>query len=109
MCHNQISYLKSHPSLGSQPSSVFDAALNPNIEKGQFAPQIPHLAADAFTFILAGTDTTSHTLMTAIFELLDGEPHMLKALMQELREAMPTIQTSLDWTALEKLPYLVFH
>ena len=107
MCHDQIVYLHSRSPSESYPLSVFDATLHPNVEKGQFTPSIQHLAADAFTFILAGTDTTSHTLIVAIFELLAGEQHMMKRLKQELWDGIPDAHVTVEWTVLEKLPYLV--
>ena len=56
---------------------------------------------------MAGTDTTSHTLVTAIWHLLDGSPHMVQRLKDELKEAIPDKEKIPDWATLEKLPYLV--
>ena len=106
MCHEQVKMLQSHDHI----ESVFDTTLHPNVDKGQFTPPIEHIASDAFTFVLAGTDTSSNTLVTGMFELLDGSPHMMARLKRELLEAIPDVNAMMDWATLEKLPYLVvFH
>ncbi|KAL8964536.1 MAG: hypothetical protein Q9197_006890 [Variospora fuerteventurae] len=88
-------------------ASVFDTAFEPNIKKGQSAPRSEELAADAFVFVLAGTDTTSHTLCTGLFELLDNsKPHMMEHLKQELHEAIPNVRQTMKLSSLEQLPYL---
>ena len=108
MCNDQIRHLLSQSSERNHTTSVFDTTFTPNIEKGQFTPPVEDLAADAFTFVLAGTDTTSHTLCTGLFELLDdSQPHMIARLKQEIREAIPDTQVIVDWASLEPLPYLV--
>ncbi|KAI4245245.1 MAG: hypothetical protein L6R40_002602 [Gallowayella cf. fulva] len=87
--------------------SVFETAFNPNLEKGQSLPPLEALGADAFVFLLAGTDTTSKTFVTGIFALLDAtEPHMLARLKQELHTAIPDRRKMAAWATLEQLPYL---
>lgn len=54
----------------------------------------------------AGTDTTANTLVVATWHILD-EPRILQRLKNELRQAMPDIDDTLDWASLENLPYLV--
>lgn len=87
-------------------ASVFDTTFKPSPDKGQFTPSSEELAADAFTFVLAGTQTVSFTIQLGIFELLE-HPDMMTRLKQELGEAIPDVRTMLNWTSLEKLPYLV--
>ncbi|KAL8651919.1 MAG: hypothetical protein Q9210_002988 [Variospora velana] len=109
MCYDRINHLGSHFSEKDRTASVFDTAFEPNIKKGQPSPRSEELAADAFVFVLAGTDTTSHTLCTGLFELLDNsKPHMMKRLKQELHEAIPNVHQMVKWSSLEQLPYLVF-
>lgn len=110
MCYDRINHLSSHFSEKDHTASVFDAAFEPNIKKGQSAPRSEELAADAFVFVLAGTDTTSHTLCTGLFELLDNsKPHMMERLKQELHEAIPNVRQTVKLSSLEQLPYLVCH
>ncbi|KAL8823876.1 MAG: hypothetical protein Q9191_005480, partial [Dirinaria sp. TL-2023a] len=103
MCRDQVNVLQSQEDL----NSVFDTTLHPNVEKGQFTPPLNEMAADAFSFINAGTDTSSNALSIGIFELLDGPPHMIQRLKRELLESIPDENTMVEWAVLEKLPYLV--
>ncbi|KAI4145298.1 MAG: hypothetical protein LQ341_002430 [Variospora aurantia] len=107
MCYDRINHLGSHFSEKDHTASVFDTAFEPNIKKGQSAPRTEELAADAFVFVLAGTDTTSHALCTGLFELLDNsKPHMMERLKQELHEAIPNVRQTVKLSSLEQLPYL---
>lgn len=107
MCHDQLVHLQSPAREKGHDPTVFDTTLNPNLEKGQFTPPMEHLAADAFVFIVAGTDTSSHTIVTGLFALLYGQPHMMRRLKAELQDAIPDVHTMKDWALLERLPYLV--
>lgn len=107
MCHDQVISLRSSSLEKDHLASVFDTTFHPNVEKGQYTPPIEDLAADAYSFVLAGTDTSSHATTTGIFELLDGSPHMMKRLQKELVDAIPNRDQMVEWATLEKLPYLV--
>ena len=85
---------------------MFDAALNPDTEKGQYTPSTTELTSDAFLMLLGGTDTTAAALTVAVFGALRN-PHVMNKLRAELRGVMPTATTKADWASLEKLPYLV--
>ncbi|KAL8802312.1 MAG: hypothetical protein Q9182_003890 [Xanthomendoza sp. 2 TL-2023] len=109
VCNTRVRslYDQSHSAEETHTPSVFDTAFNPSLEKGQSTPPLSALGADAFVFLLAGTDTTSKTLITGIFALLDAsEPHMLVRLKEELREAIPDPRKMASWATLEQLPYL---
>ena len=56
----------------------------------------------------AGTETSSQTLEVAVFNLLDGPPHMLERLKGEVRQVVPEKRMAVEWATLEKLPYLVW-
>ena len=79
--------------------------LNPNLEKGQYTPRLRELTGDALLLLMAGTDSTAHTLVTATYAMLT-RPEMLQALVTELKEAIPKRDSLAEWSALEKLPYL---
>ena len=79
--------------------------LNPNLEKGQYTPTLQELTADALLLLLAGTDSTAHTLVTATYGMLTN-PDMLRNLKTELKQAIPDRDSVVEWAALEKLPYL---
>ena len=69
-------------------------------------PSISDQAADAFLLLLAGTDTTAHTLVVAVFNIL-YKPAILARLRDELQKAMLQPGSQLKWADLVKLPYLV--
>lgn len=80
--------------------------LNPNTSKGQWTPELPTLTSDALMLLLAGTNTTAHTLVVAVYNLIHS-PHLVQRLVAELRGAMSEPCSQNDWANLEKLPYLV--
>ena len=80
--------------------------LYPNLEKGQLAPSVDELTADAVFLLIAGTDTTAHNLILATYSILSNSS-ILASLKIELKKAMPEKDSLLDWATLEKLPYLV--
>ena len=85
---------------------MFDVNLNPNLEKGQFKPTTDEMAADACALLIAGTDTSSNTMVVITWALLNST-QMMQRLKTELREVMPGRGDAVDWLRLEKLPYLV--
>lgn len=108
--------------------TVFETALRRDEGKGQPSRSVKQLSADALVFFaagmsgpdsfhadqnliwlfLAGTDTTAHCLATGTWHLLKN-PEMLDVLRQELVNANPdkSSRVTVNWLALEKLPYLV--
>lgn len=107
MCLKRVTELRSCPPGKERPASAFDTTLNPKSGPGGYVPPSPALAADAFTFTTAGTDTASNTLVVGLFNLLTGRPEMLERLRAELRDAIPSEDCIIKWAELEKLPYLV--
>ncbi|KAL8689302.1 MAG: hypothetical protein Q9218_005003, partial [Villophora microphyllina] len=106
MCQSQIEDISLRPMGQDRPRTVFDTTLNPNLEKGHKILPVQNLAADAFTFVMAGTDTSSHTLVIAVFNLLHNNPTMLDHLKHELRGVIHDREQIVGWAVLEKLPYL---
>ncbi|KAM0796351.1 cytochrome P450 [Usnea florida] len=104
VCRKRIVDLQTRSGSG-HPPTMFDAALNPDTEKGHFTPSTTELTSDAFLMLLAGTDTTAASLTVAVFGVLSN-PHFMNKLRAELRGAMPTVTATADWASLEKLPYL---
>ena len=107
MCQNRIKFLNSHTGNIDRPPSIFDTTLSPNLEKDQYTPPINCLAADAFAFFMAATDTSGNVMVTALYNLLAGPPQMLAQLKDELREAISERDSIVTWAKLEELPYLV--
>jgi hypothetical protein len=105
-CGERIKELKRESEDNMTPS-VFQTALHPKPEKGHPALSTNDLAADALVMFTAGTDTTAHALVTGTWNLMNN-PEMLKQLQTSLKEAIPDPnEMNLDWTALEKIGYLV--
>ncbi len=104
-CRDRIVELQKNPTAPGSLPTVFDTMLNPNLEKGQYTPTLQELTGDALLLLLAGTDSTSHTLVTATYGVLT-HADMLRKLKTELKEAIPDRDSLVEWAALEKLPYL---
>lgn len=101
----RIVELRDHSTVDEGPT-VFDVMLNPNLEKGQWTPSVQVMTEEALLLLLAGTDTTTNILITAVYNLL-SHPDKLALLKTELRSAMPNKEEGLEWAALERIPYLV--
>lgn len=84
--------------------------MNPKVEKGHPVLSTEDLGADALLVFMAGSDTTSNTLVTGTWGLLNNKEQLLK-LQKELQEALPyhedVTTLDLDWAGLEKLETLV--
>lgn len=63
------------------------------------------LAAEASTFIGAGTETTGRVLAVTAYHLI-ADPVKMKPLIDELKTVMPTPTSEATLPQLEKLPYL---
>lgn len=86
----------------AQPT-VFHDILSSNLPPHELRPA--RLNDEAVGLVGAGTETTSHSLTIGTFHILNN-PHVLKALKDELLVAMPDASQPLLWTELEQLPYL---
>ena len=64
------------------------------------------LAAEASTFLGAGTETTARTLAVASYYLISN-PEMMVKLKSELKNVMPTLDTAVSLPVIENQPYLV--
>lgn len=64
-----------------------------------------YLLADGVANIFAGTDTTSTTLTMTLREIF-STPRIYNRLLTELRDALPTWESSPSMAQLESLPYL---
>ena len=90
--------------------TVFDLMLNPTrpkiLDSRVVTPSISDQTADAFLLLLAGTDTTAHTLVVAVFNILE-QPTVLARLKAELRQIMPQPGTLPRLADLERSQFLV--
>lgn len=104
-CRDRITELQKNPTTPGSLPTVFDTMLNPNLEKGQYTPTLQELTGDALLLLMAGTDSTAHTLVTATYAMLT-HPEMSQNLKTELKEAIPEKDSLVEWAPLEKMPYL---
>ncbi len=106
MSRDRILELKTRPITSSgHLLTIFDTALNPDAKTGQIKPTIDELSGDTLLLLMAGTDTTAHSLTIATYNILK-DPIILKKLQIELRAAMPKKDMWLESAELEQLPYL---
>ena len=107
MCREQIAFLhKRSPSEEENIRTVFDINFHPNLEKGQFTPTFDEMVGDALGYMMAGTDTVSHTMAVITWALLK-DPQMMQKLKAELTTVMPGREDTVEWAKLENLSYLV--
>jgi cytochrome P450 len=105
-CGDRIKELKRESEDNMTPS-VFQTALHPKPEKGHPVLGNDDLAADALVMFTAGTDTTAHAFVTGTWNLMNNSDQLHK-LQESLKEAIPDPEVmSLDWSALERIDYLV--
>jgi cytochrome P450 len=105
-CNERIKQLRRESEDNMTPS-IFHIALHPKPEKGHPVLSQYDMGADAFVMFSAGTDTTAHAFVTGTWNLMKN-PDMLHKLQQSLKDAIPNPELmNLDWSALEKIDYLV--
>ena len=69
-------------------------------------PPLEHLKDETFVILGASADTTGNAMTVATYEVI-SDPKMYRRLTAELKEAFPNANARLNFTELEKLPYLV--
>ena len=71
-----------------------------------YEPSVDYLADEAYIVLGAAADTTGNALTIATYNTVIN-PDIYKQLTAELTEAFPDPDADIDFTSLEKLPYLV--
>lgn len=109
MCETRIKYIRSCLAKQNRdcPRTVFDTTLNPSPQKQCSITPLEHVAADAVSMIMAGSDTSSHTLVVAVFNLLHNKLDFLNHIRRELCGVIHDKDQIVQWEVLEKLPYMV--
>jgi cytochrome P450 len=79
------------------PSSTDDETSSP--------PSFERLYGEALSFCTAAADTTGNAMEMAAYHVVTN-PDIYRELKKELRDAFPDPSVDLDYTTLEKLPYL---
>lgn len=86
--------------------SIFTQLLDPSVAEGHVVPSLDQLVDDALIIIAAASDTTGNAMTIAAYHVLTN-PVIYATLKEELVSAFPDKNQSLNFLALEKLPYLV--
>src|SRR5438045_8384453 len=85
--------------------TIFHQLLSPTATEGHAVRNIEDLTDEAFTILTAAADTTGNTMAIATFYVL-SDANIYHTLTAELKSAFPNPKAKLDFTTLEKLPYL---
>ena len=90
----------------SSRRTIFHELLTPRPEIGYDVPPIDKLEDEAVSILAASSDTTGNGLTVAAYNVVRN-PVIYEKVKAELRSAFPNPNASLDFTVLERLPYLV--
>ena len=93
-----------HSPTTNPPRTIYEAMTDASVPPEE--KTMERLRDDGLIMLAAGTETTARVLTMGAFYIYRDEV-VLRALREELVGAMPTPDTKLSWTQLEKLPYLV--
>jgi len=95
-------------SRGEKPTrlTIFNQLLDPKVAEGHVVPSVDDLKDEAFSIVTVAADTTGNAMTIAAYNVISNETIYHK-LATELREAFPDPSTTLQFGALERLPYLV--
>lgn len=109
-CREQIVSVKEDmDSMRDKPSSrttIFHQLLNPNITEGHVVPSVDDLKDEAYIIVAAAADTTGNAMTIATYNVVSNQT-IYHTLTTELKKAFSDPDARLDFTLLEKLPYLV--
>ena len=86
--------------------TIFHQLLQPDAADGHVVPTVEALSDEATSVLAAAGDTTGHTLTIASYNIVTN-PGIYQRLSGELKEAFPDVNNDINFTSLEKLPYLV--
>jgi cytochrome P450 len=110
-CWKQAQVVKDRIAEGKlgDRQTIFSTLLSPEDKPaGYQLPDNEILMQEAYSVLAAAADTTGNTMTTAAFNVLSN-PQIYQRLVQELETAFPDPNAKLEFTGLEKLPYLVMH
>lgn len=86
--------------------TIFHELLTPKPEVDYNPPPIHKLEDEAVSIMAASSDTTGNGMTVAAYNVVQN-PVIYETLKRELRTAFPNPNAKLDFTVLERLPYLV--
>jgi cytochrome P450 len=92
--------------ISYRPATIFYQLLNPNVTEGHVVPSVDDLKDGAYIIVAAAADTTGNAITIAAYNVISNDD-IYHTLTAELKQAFPDPEARLDFTLLEKLPYLV--
>ncbi|PYI01806.1 cytochrome P450 [Aspergillus sclerotiicarbonarius CBS 121057] len=95
--------VKEDKEASNRKGAILDAISGPKIPEHLRTPE--RLMNEGHSLAIAGTETTARSLAVGAYYLLTMEDVRTK-LREELKSVMPTPETRVTWTELEKLPYM---
>ncbi|KAF5389785.1 hypothetical protein D9757_006034 [Collybiopsis confluens] len=102
--HQIDSYLADPESLyTTEHETIYHHLLEP--KNSELRPSKTSLVHEAFSLVAAGSDTVGHACTVGTYFALSN-PSIKRRLSEELRDAWPDKGRPMNFTALEKLPYL---
>ena len=95
-------------SAGKPPirATIFHELLRPDATEGHVVPSVDDLVDEAFSIVAAASETTGNAMTIAAYHVLSNND-IYQTLTAELKEFFPDPSLTLEFIALEKLPYLV--
>ncbi|KAH8787243.1 cytochrome P450 monooxygenase-like protein [Hyaloscypha finlandica] len=85
--------------------TIFHGILAPVPEEGYVVPSVDDIKDEAYGILAAAADTTGNGMTVAAYHVVNN-PEIYKKLRAELKTAFPDFDSRLNFTELEKLPYL---
>jgi cytochrome P450 len=85
--------------------TIFSELLDPEKQGGYPVPEVDQLKDEVYSVLAAAADTTGNAMTVACYKVLKN-PEIYAALRKELLETFPNPNAKLEFTKLEKLPYL---
>ena len=92
--------------LNNARPTIFSERLSPENNDGWPVPTSWQLKDECYSFLAAAADTTGNAMSTACYHTLANRG-IYARLKDELVTAFPDASQNLDFSTLEKLPYLV--
>ena len=86
--------------------TIFHGILTPIPEEGYVVPSVDDIKDEAYGILAAAADTTGNGMTVAAYHVVNN-PDIYQKLRAELKTAFPDFDSRLNFTELEKLPYLV--
>jgi cytochrome P450 len=87
-------------------TTIFDALLEHDLDSADGDDSLDKLVDQAFTFLVAGTDSTAYTMACATYYIIRS-PGVLETLLAELDAAQLRVNGKFDWNRARRLTYLV--